>query len=94
MCVEILIGQIDDSAGNTGAMITASFEGVDQICPDKACLNTAAALLKTKNVSGAQYRQTVHDRQHDIQQSRLWLKSRKLSQYCISGFEPFRFETP
>jgi hypothetical protein len=74
MCVEILVGQINDSAGNTGAMITGSFKSVDQISPDKACLNTAAALLKTKNVSGTQYLQTVHDRQRDIQQSQLWLR--------------------
>ena len=51
--IQIFVIQIDDAAGDTGAVIAGSFQSVDQVSPDKTGLDAAAALLKSKDVSGA-----------------------------------------
>ena len=53
MGVHIVVVQVDDAAGDVGAVVAGAFQAGQQVGPDKAGLNAAVALLEPQNVAGA-----------------------------------------
>lgn len=50
--IAVVIVHIDDAAGNARAVVTGTLQRVNQIGPDKAGLDAAAALLKPQDMPG------------------------------------------
>ena len=60
--VHVMVMQVDDTDGNIGAMVADTLQTGEQIRPDKARLDAAAALLQAQDVAGTHlFLQIVND---------------------------------
>ncbi len=62
MGIPVMVGHVHHTAGDVGAMVTDTLQGVQQVGPDKAGFDAAAALLEPQDVVDAKlFLQIVND---------------------------------